>query len=177
MSADGKVIEAYYRILETIPSTDFPPEEQTGVAPAGVSAPSKPTERHPSYLLPNLVGLVLAAFRSVILAWVGWLTWYDITTWSKSLALIFFGPRTGEAISLGIGMKVIYYFLIGTTLLLLSLSTTVAIVVANPKSAIYAPLLYVNWALMASISTVAHIHALLRRPLEWTKTEKSGKMR
>jgi len=65
---------------------------------------------------------------------------------------------------------------IGTVLLLLSLSTPVAMVVANPKTAIYAPLLYLNWVLMASISTFAHTQALLKRPLEWTKTEKSGKI-
>jgi len=43
-----------------------------------------------------------------------------MTTWNKSLALIFFGSRTGEAISLGIGMEVIHYFLIGIILLTLS---------------------------------------------------------
>jgi len=63
---------------------------------------------------------------------------------------------------------------IGITLLLLSLSTPVAMVVVNPRSVVYAPLLYLNWVLMASISTLAHFHALLRRPLEWKKTEKSG---
>ena len=71
-----------------------------------------------SRLLQNLAGLFLVAFGSVILVWVGWLTWYDMTSWGKSIALIFFGSRTGEAISLGIGMKVIYYFLIGLALLL-----------------------------------------------------------
>ncbi len=65
----------------------------------------------------NLAGSLLTAFGSIILAWVGWLTWYDVTVWNKDLFLIFFGSRTGEAISLGIGMKVIYYFLIGLALL------------------------------------------------------------
>jgi hypothetical protein len=69
--------------------------------------------------LQNLSGLVLAAFGLIILAWVGWLTWYDTTTWGKDIAQIFFGSRTGQAISLGIGMKVIYYFSIGLALLLL----------------------------------------------------------
>ena len=147
LSADGKVIEAYYRILGTISSMDFPSEEQTVVAsieapPAEVSppppktvasaevsaeevppAPVKPTGRHLSYLLTNLIGIVLVALGLCTLVWVGWLTWYDITTWSKSLALIFFGSRTGEAISLGIGMKVIYYFLIGLVLLLVGIFT------------------------------------------------------
>ena len=123
-STDGKVIEAYYRILGTIPSMDFPSEEQTVVASIEAPAaevsplPLKTTERRLSYLLTNLVGLVLVALGPYTLAWVGWLTWYDTTTWGKSLASIFFGSRTGEAISLGVGMKVIYYFLIGLVLFL-----------------------------------------------------------
>jgi len=117
LSTDGKTVEAYYRILGTTSLMGLPSQERE-LAPVEVSSPSKPTERHPGYLLPSLVGLLLAAFGSAILAWVGWLTWYDITTWSKSLALIFFGSRTSEAISLGIGMKVIYYLLIGSALLL-----------------------------------------------------------
>jgi len=117
LSADGKVIEAYYRTLGRTYPMELPSEEQE-VASAEVSAPSKPTERHPGYLLPNLVGFVLVALGLYTLVWVGWLTWHDITTWSKSLALIFFGSRTGEAISLGIGMKVIHYLLIGLALLL-----------------------------------------------------------
>jgi len=119
ISENGRTIEANYRTLETEPSIDLASEEQTGVAPTEVSTPSKPTERHPSFISPNLVGSVLATFGSIILAWVGWLTWYDTTTWGKSLALIFFGSRTGEAMSLGIGMKAIYYLLIGSALVLL----------------------------------------------------------
>jgi len=75
------------------------------------------------HLLPNAAGLLLAASGSIILAWVGWLTWYDMTSWGKDIALIFFGPRTGEAISLGIGMRVIYYLLTGLALLLSGLLT------------------------------------------------------
>ena len=71
----------------------------------------------------NLASLFLTAFGSIILAWVGWLTWYDITMWGKDIALIFFGSRTGEAISLGIGMKVIYYSLMGLAPLILGLGT------------------------------------------------------
>ncbi len=67
--------------------------------------------------LPNLIGLSLIAFGSITLVWVGQLIWHDITMWNKDLLLILFGSRTGEHISLGIGMKVIHYFLIGLTLL------------------------------------------------------------
>lgn len=76
-----------------------------------------------SHLLPNLAGLLLATSGSIILAWICWLTWYDTTSRGKDIAFIFFGSRAGEAISLGIGMKVIYYFLIGLTLLLSGLLT------------------------------------------------------
>jgi len=67
-------------------------------------------------LLPNLPSLFLIAFGLIILAWVVWLIWYDVTTWGKDIALIFFGSRTSEAISLGIGVKVFDYFLIGLIL-------------------------------------------------------------
>jgi len=76
-----------------------------------------------SRLLPNLPSFLLVAFGSIILAWVGYLTGYDMTTWGKDIGLIFFGSRTGEAISLGIGIKVIHYFLIGLGLLLSGLLT------------------------------------------------------
>jgi len=108
-SKDDKIIEANYRVLETTE-----PQEQAEKASAEAAEVIGP---HPSRF-SKVASLFLIAFGSTILAWVGWLTWYDINTWGKDLALIFFGSRTGETISLGIGMKVIYYFLIGLTLLL-----------------------------------------------------------
>jgi len=71
---------------------------------------------HFSRLSPHLASLFLIVFGSVVLAWVFWLIWYDVTAWGKDVALIFFGSRTGEAIGLGVGMKVLDYFLIGLTL-------------------------------------------------------------
>jgi hypothetical protein len=103
-SEDGKIIEATYRVLET--------------------EAAEVIKLHPSRL-SNVAGLFLIALGSTILVWVGWLTWYDITTWGKDLILIFFGSRTGETISLGIGMRVIYYFLIGLALLFSGLITLV----------------------------------------------------
>jgi len=64
----------------------------------------------------NVLGLFLAILGAVTLAWVGQLTRYDMTRWGKDIALIFFGSRTGENISLGIGMKVMHYFLMGLAL-------------------------------------------------------------
>jgi hypothetical protein len=67
--------------------------------------------------MPQIIVLTLFASAALILAWIGWLTWTDISVWNKDMGSIFFGSRTGEAISLGIGMAVIHYFLIGASLL------------------------------------------------------------
>lgn len=64
-------------------------------------------------ILPHVIVLSFVGCAAAILAWVGWLTWLDITNWGKDLGTIFFGSRTGEAISLGVGMTVLHYFLIG----------------------------------------------------------------
>jgi hypothetical protein len=70
-----------------------------------------------SNLMPHILVLFLVVSAALILAWVGWLTWIDITEWNKDIGTIFFGSRTGEAISLGVGMTVVNYFLIGVSLL------------------------------------------------------------
>jgi hypothetical protein len=65
-------------------------------------------------------GWFIAALGSFTLAWVGQLTWHDITVWGKDITRIFFSSRTAEYMfpSLGIDMRVIHYFLLGLTLLL-----------------------------------------------------------
>jgi len=63
---------------------------------------------------------------------------------------------------------------LGMVLLLLNLFTLTIVAVANPKNAIYVPLLYLDWVLLASISLYTHMRALLRKPQKWTKTPKSG---
>ena len=68
-------------------------------------------------LLPHIIELSLVASAALILAWVGWLTWTDLTQWNKSIGNVFFGSRATEAISLGIGMALIHYLLIGVSLL------------------------------------------------------------
>ena len=67
--------------------------------------------------MPQLIVLTLFASGALVLAWVGSLTWADISIWNKDFGTIFFGSRTGEAISLGIGMTLIHYVLIGASLL------------------------------------------------------------
>ena len=66
--------------------------------------------------MPKLIMIALFACGALVLAWVGFLIWKDIYVWNKDIGTIFLGSRTGEAISLGIGMAVIHYFLIGVSL-------------------------------------------------------------
>lgn len=66
---------------------------------------------------PPLLMLTLIICAGAVFAWVGWITWMDITDWGKDLSTIFFGSRTGEVMSLGIGMLLIHYFLIGMVFL------------------------------------------------------------
>ncbi len=113
-SDDGRIIEATYRIVPT-----KAPETQTGEAL--VESVENVTLGHSR--LMNLTTAFLIVCGSTILAWIGWLTWHDMTAFGKSITLIFLGSRTGETISLGIGMRIIYYFLIGLALLLSGLIT------------------------------------------------------
>ena len=79
---------------------------------------SSPLKWRLSHLLTNLAGLLLTVLGLAILAGVAWIAWFDLTSWGKDIALILFGSRAGEAVSLGIGMKIIHYFVIGSALLL-----------------------------------------------------------
>ena len=68
--------------------------------------------------IPNVIALSLVVSSALILIWIGAIVWKDISFWNKEIGSIFFGSRTGEPISLGIGMKLVYYFFIGLTFLL-----------------------------------------------------------
>ncbi len=70
--------------------------------------------------LINVIILLLIAVGSITLIWVVNLIWQDLTVWGKDFNIIFFGSRTGENISLGIGLQVIHYYLIGISLLILA---------------------------------------------------------
>ena len=69
------------------------------------------------YSIPNLIilGLFVSAIFTII--WVTQITWNDIVVWNKDIETIFFGSRTGENISLGIGMQLIHYLLVGISFL------------------------------------------------------------
>ena len=63
--------------------------------------------------MPNLIVFSLFVVGALVLVWVGSLTLNDMSVWNKDIGAILFGSRTGEAISLGIGMTLINYVLIG----------------------------------------------------------------
>ena len=82
----------------------------------------------------NLAALFLMVIGSATMVWVSNLVWVDITFWEKDIALILFGSRTGEPISLGIGMAVIHYFLIGMLFLSLGLIFFIRIRIGAKKA-------------------------------------------
>lgn len=68
-------------------------------------------------LMPHMIDLSLIGAGVILLAWVSSLVWTDLSYWAKDIGTIFFGSRTGENISLGIGMTVFNYFLISMALI------------------------------------------------------------
>ena len=65
----------------------------------------------------NVIIISLIVFGSIALLQVVNILWVDITVWGKDFNAVFFGSRSGENISLGIGLQIIHYYLIGITLI------------------------------------------------------------
>ena len=74
-------------------------------------------KRYLAPFMPNLTGFFLTSLGVIMLVWVGWITFYDLSVWNKDLATILLGSRSGQALSLGIGMNLMYYLLIGLALI------------------------------------------------------------
>jgi hypothetical protein len=66
--------------------------------------------------IPQLIALSLVSSSIIILVWITGIIWKDLTFWNKDIGNILLNSRTGEAISLGIGMTVINYILVGLSL-------------------------------------------------------------
>jgi LEA14-like dessication related protein len=80
-----------------------------------------------------LVGLLLIASGVLLLAWIVWLVWYDVTVWGKDVVSVLFGSRVGEVMSLGIGFRAFYYLFLGLALVVLG-PVTLIIQSANSLS-------------------------------------------
>ena len=65
--------------------------------------------------LPNIITLTLVLFGIAILVGVGFIALFDLIYWNKDVGMIFFGSRIGEPITLGIGILLIHYLLVGIT--------------------------------------------------------------
>jgi hypothetical protein len=106
-SDDGETVQAIYSVHQ-------PTEGRKAL---------EPTEKAIETVAPRpnrlsrITVLLLAASGLTLVVLVGWITWYDMTVWGKDLYSVLFGSRAMELISLGIGVKVIYYLLIGLALL------------------------------------------------------------
>ena len=70
----------------------------------------------------NIATLSLILLGWATFTWAGQIIWTDITFYGKDLVTILLGSRVGENISLGADVRLIYYLLIGSTLLLSSLT-------------------------------------------------------
>jgi hypothetical protein len=116
-SEDGKTTDAKFHLLGVrAPKQMKPAEKMESLVSTQLEEAAKLYFR--SRLLPRLVSQLLVVLGSIILVWVGGLTFYDMTVWDKDISFIFFGSRTGEAMSLGLGVKVIHYFVLGLVLLI-----------------------------------------------------------
>lgn len=68
--------------------------------------------------IPNVIALLLVISSVLILLMVSYIIWNDISFWNKEIGTILFSSRTGEPVSLGIGMSMINYILVGASLLI-----------------------------------------------------------
>ena len=67
--------------------------------------------------LQKMIGLSLLIFGAITLFWISYLTWTDVFEYQKDLGLVLLTYRTTETIGLGIGMKFIHYFMLGSVFL------------------------------------------------------------
>jgi hypothetical protein len=113
ISTDDDTMQIDYQVLGTLEKASRPYEQisRRKVAPAR------------AYPFPNLFVLIPAVIGSILLAFIGWLIWYDLMLWGKDLTLILFGSRTGEAISLGIGMRLIHYIILASAFFIATIIT------------------------------------------------------
>ena len=86
------------------------------VAPRAMSFVRAPKSKFQQDII-NVIASTVFVVGIAILAWVGRIMLNDVSVWEKGLSSILLGSRTGEAISLGLGLNLLHYMLIGSTLL------------------------------------------------------------
>jgi len=111
LSENGKIIQITYHI-EKLESNEQPETQLIKPIESFIS--------HPLFL--NRISLIFMIFGFLTLVWIGLITWMDLTVFGKNLGNVLFDYRPAEeAISLGIGMNVISYYMLGLALLFLGI--------------------------------------------------------
>jgi cellulose synthase/poly-beta-1,6-N-acetylglucosamine synthase-like glycosyltransferase len=64
--------------------------------------------------------------------------------------------------------------IIGIALVIFNLLIPTLLVSSNPRNAIYVPLIYLDWILLAAVSLYVHVLALFGKTQKWTRTPKTG---
>jgi len=64
--------------------------------------------------------------------------------------------------------------IIGIALVISNLLIPTLLVTSNPRNAIYVPLIYLDWILLAAVSLYVHVLALFGKTQKWTRTPKTG---
>ncbi|MBN2604125.1 MAG: hypothetical protein JXA91_08345 [Candidatus Thermoplasmatota archaeon] len=112
---NGKVLQVTLRFLDNVKIDPIPISEPQLM----VSQKSSRSLR----LLPKMVALIQTTIGSLLLVLVAFITLNDFVNWGKDIPTIFFGSRSGELLSLGIDMTLIYYLLIGLILVIFGFFT------------------------------------------------------
>lgn len=114
-SEDTKIINVTFETLDKIrPEVVFAKDKNKNLIIEPVTI--LPKVRQP--LMPFLSIIFLIGLGSILLIPVAWTTYIDVTLWNKSILQALLESRTGEALSLGIGMSLIHYLVISFSFLL-----------------------------------------------------------
>jgi len=112
----------YQYVVESAQTSNPPFPKETVVKPI-IGQALWPAKRIPRFSLSRLAKfrailprLTLISIGTLLLAFTAWIIWYDTEFWNKSLQVILLGSRSGEAISLGIGARLVHYLILGLTL-------------------------------------------------------------
>ena len=114
-SEDGEIIEVIYAIPDMI----YVEKIDSPMVRFVQSLPQLGSLRTRSPAFSKVLPIVLTIFGIIILVWIGNLTLNDVVLYSKRIDVVLLQSRTGEPIDLGIGMKVIYYYIIGFLLIVI----------------------------------------------------------
>ena len=106
ISDEEKNIEAIFTICDPLPTV----RDQKEITLKQYEAPL--ASIFSRYSIPKY-SFMLIIIGLINLILVAYITYLDITVWGKDLVFIFLNSRIGESISLGIGMKIIHYLILG----------------------------------------------------------------